>query len=230
PYNIEKYLPMKNTIGGGYSYVFLKNKISAEQLPQVLRFFDFMLTDVGQKLVQWGPKSAGLFEETEDGGRKYTNKELEDAMLHGGDKQIIYDYGLQCATWPTVPSAVNKWQPIYVYDFEPTVASMDNFYSTGIFNPQEIFHGIDPSVYRFTAFVENTNTFWSARTAFESALTKIFTAKDDDEFEKLYSDMVALAERNGLTDETLEQMNESWLNNVNKNYMQNVYDHVKKVK
>ena len=230
PYNTDKYLPMKNTIGGGYSYGFLKNKISAEQLPQVLRFFDFMLTDVGQKLVQWGPKSAGLFEETEDGNRKYTNRELEDALLRGGDKQIVYDYGLQCSTWPTVPAAVNKWAPIYIYDFKPTVATMNNFFATGIFDTQEVFQGTDPSVFRFTAFIEETNTFWSARTAFETALTKIFTAKDDAEFEKLYGDMVAVAERNGLTDETLEQMNDSWVNNVNKNDMQNVYDHIKKVK
>jgi len=42
--------------------------------------------------------------------------------------------------------------------------------------------------------------------------------------------MVSFAERNGLTDETLEKMNEAWKNNVNKDYMHNVYDHIKKSK
>ena len=61
-------------------------------------------------------------------------------------------------------------------------------------------------------------------------MTKVLTAANDEEFEKLYADMVATAERNGLTDATLEEINTAWVEKLNKDYMQNVYDYVKSVK
>ncbi len=230
PYNAEKYLPMANEVGGSYSYAFLKNKISAEDLPQVLRFFDFQLTDVGQKLQAWGPKTANIWTEDESGKRVFTDKALEDAALGKTTADRIWHYGLQATTWPLYPLTVNKWHPRYVYDFVPSVDTMNNYLSTGMFNPQKRFHGIAPDVYSFPSYVEGAKSFWDARAAFETAMTKVLTAANDEEFEKLYGDMVAVAERNGLTDKTLEEINTAWVENLNKDYMQNVYDYIKSVK
>lgn len=230
PFNSKKYLPLGNELGGSYKYAFLKNTISAEDLPQVLRFFDFQLTDVGQKLQAWGPRSANIWTEDENGKRTFTDKELEDASLGKAPSDRIWYYGLQATTWPIYPLAVNRWHPQHVYDFTPSVDTMNNYFSTGLFNPQKKFHGEAPTVYSFPNYVEGTKTFWDARTAFETAMTKVLTAENDEAFEKLYDEMVAIAERNGLTDATLEEINTAWVEILNKDYMQNVYDYVKSVK
>lgn len=62
-------MPIYSRFSTDGGYAFMKNEIA-----QVLRAFDFMLTDVGQKLAMWGPAIAGLFEETEN-GRRFAVKE-----------------------------------------------------------------------------------------------------------------------------------------------------------
>lgn len=231
PYNQNKFLPMANTLGGSYKYAFFKNKISAEDLPQVLRFFDYQLTQVGGKLRYWGPRSAGLFTEDENGTMRFVDKALEDESVRDTGSDLQIKYGLQGKAWIAPPPGTYQWDPKFFYDVLPSAKTMERYLNTGIYNPQTRIHGTAPSVYtKFPEFIEETKTFWDARSAFETALTKVLTATSDEEFEKLWADLVALAERNGLTSEVLEEINDVWVNKINKDYMQNVYDHIAKVK
>ncbi len=226
PYNTEKFMPIVNKLAGSYKFAFLKNEIAEEDLPQVLRFFDFMLTDVGQKLTQWGPRSAGLFEETEN-GRRFTNKEIEAEAVYGESNDSQLKYGLNNKQWPGYPTGPNKWQPIYIYDFVPNIARMNHFYSTGVYEPIEIVQSVKPDVYNFKSYVPETEEFWAARTSFETAMTKIMVAKNDEEFETLYQNLIDVAVSNKLTPETLEKINDAWVNDANKDYMHNVEDYLK---
>ena len=231
PYNQNKFLPIANTLGGSYKFAFFKNQISAEDLPQVLRFFDYMLTEAGQKLWFWGPRSAGLFTEEADGTRRYTDKVLEDESVRDTGNETITKYGLQGRAWVSPPATVGRWSPKYMYEVTPSPKVMERYFNTGVYNPQTQIHGTTPSVYtKFPEYIPETTAFWDARTAFENQLTKVLTATNDEEFEKFWGDLVALAERNGLTAEVLEEMNDVWVNKINKDYMQNVYDHIAKVK
>ncbi len=231
PYNEAKFLPIANTIGGSYKYAFFKNSISAEELPQVLRFFDYQLTQAGGKLRYWGPRSAGLFTEEEDGTLRFVDKQLEDEAVRDTGSDLLVKYGLSGKAWIQAPPGTSEWNPKYVYDVLPSIKTMERYYTTGLYNPQKQIHGTAPTVYtKFPEYIEETKTFWDARTSFENALTKVLTATNDEEFEKLWVDLLALAERNGLTSEVLEEINDVWVNNINKDYMQNVYDHIAKVK
>ncbi|MBE7023185.1 MAG: hypothetical protein E7412_01830 [Ruminococcaceae bacterium] len=221
PFNTEKYVNVKNNLTGGTKYAVLKNAVSEEDLPHVLRFIDFMATDVGQKVVQWGPKSAGLFKETEN-GRRYTDPELEACMVNGEANQRDLYYNLNNKAWPGFPLATNRWQPVYIYDFTPNEAALNRFMSTGLYNPIEYVQGIRYDIYNLASYNEGAEKFWNARAAFETALTKILTAKNDQQFESLYNDMVGVAERNGLTDKTLKELNDLWKNDLNKDYMDNL--------
>lgn len=221
PFNTEKYANVKNNLAGGTKYAILKNTVAEEDLPQVLRFIDFMATDVGQKVVQWGPKSAGLFEETEN-GRRYTDPELEACMVNGEANEKDLYYNLNNKAWPGLPIATNRWQPIYIYDFTPSASALNRFMSTGLYNPIEYVQGIRYDVYNLASYNEGAEKFWNARDAFEKALTKILVAENDEEFESFYNDMVGVAERNGLTDETLAELNDLWKNDLNKDYMDNL--------
>jgi len=227
PWNKEKFMPTYNEMGGGYAWCFLKNQIAEEDLPQILRYFDFMLTDVGQKLAAWGPKSAGLFEEDENGVRRFTNKELEANWVYGEANDAKLYWGLNNEQWPGYPVGPNRWNPIYVYDFVPNMARLNYFYSTGVHNPLETVQSVRPDVYNVAVKVPEASRFWNARTAFETNLTKVLTATNDEEFEKLYQATIDDAARNGLTKETLEEINEVWKNDLNKDYMNNVEEYLK---
>ena len=50
------------------SFVIFKNSVKEEDIAQIMRYYDFFTTKAGLRLVSWGPKSAGLFDET-DGKR-----------------------------------------------------------------------------------------------------------------------------------------------------------------
>lgn len=227
PFDTERFVPMVDNLVGGTRYAFMKNEISEEELPQILRAFDFMLTDVGQKLVMWGPRSAGLFEETEN-GRRFTVKELEDEAVYGKSNDSLLKYGLQNKQWPGYATAVNKWNPVYIYDFVPNIRRLQNFYSTGVTSPAETVLGVAPSVWKFTAQVEDIGRAWDARSAIESALTKVLTATNDEEFEAYYADMLDKAVRNGFTKEALEAADSYWRTNVNNNYMDELEEYLKK--
>ena len=66
--------------------------------------------------------------------------------------------------------------------------------------------------------MEELQRFWDARQASETAIQMIFTARDDAEIELLYQDMIDIVERNGLTDETMEEWNIKF-NEMNKDYI-----------
>ncbi len=229
PYNKEKFIPLENKFSGTYAYAFVKSEVAEEDLPQILRFFDFMLTDVGQKLIQWGPRSAGLFEETEN-GRRFVNKELEAEAVYGESNDSRIKYGLNAELWPDYPAGPNKWQPIYVYDYVPSLSRLNHFYSTGVYNPIETVQSILPNIYSFPTYLDSAKEVWQARSAFETALTKVMTAQNDDEFESLYKRMVDTSLQIGMTEETLAEINDYWVNNLNKDYMHNVEYYLKEVK
>ena len=229
PLDTTRFVPMVDKLSGGTRYAFMKNEISEGDLAQVLRAFDFMLTDVGQKLTQWGPKSAGLFEETEN-GRRFTNKELEAQAVYGEANDTQLKYGLDNKQWPGYPAGVNRWKPAYIYDFVPNVTRLPYFYSPGMYAPVEVVPSIAPSVWKFTAHIDDISKAWDARTAIESAMTKILTATNEQEFETLYKKMVDVAKRNGLTSETIAEADEYWRNVVNKNYMSYLDEYLKEIK
>lgn len=220
PFDTENFVPMNDALTGGTRYAFMKTTISEEQLPQILRAFDFMITDVGQKLIQWGPKSAGLFTEDADGKRRFNDKELEDAAVYGKSSEPLVKYGLDNKAWPGYAYGVNRWKPIYVYDFVPNIQRLDStYYTTASYDPMETVQGVAPNIWQFTANVPALKEAFDARTDFEKAMTKCLTAKNEGEFEEYYNAFVDKAVRSGYTDEALEEANKYWKETVNGPYM-----------
>ena len=74
----------------------------------------------------------------------------------------------------------------------------------------------------FTSNIPATKKFWSARQGFESAMVKIFASADDAEFETNYQALLDYSQKNGLTDETLEECNKFYSQTYNAEYMDNL--------
>lgn len=221
PMNSDKFLFAQKGESGNRFAILKSDNIKEEDLPQVLRFFDFMVSKAGQRLAYWGPRSAGLFTE-ENGVRKFVDENLEAEVVYDAAKDLMYQYNLQSVSWPGYPYTASIDQPKLVGDIKRQESEANRYFSLGAVEIPETTVATAADIWNFDGYgVENVSKFWAARQSFENALTKILIAKDDTEFEQLYSEMIATAERNGLTDDTLKEINEAY-KELNADYMQNL--------
>ncbi len=220
PVNSNKFL-FSNMPGETARFAIVKSRIAEEDLPQVLRFFDFMVSKAGQRLAYWGPRSAGLFKE-ENGVRKFVDKELEEASVYDAANGKLLYYNLQGTAFPSYPYCRSLEQPKLVYDFEPRASMANRYFSMGAVEIPKTIVADPANIWTFDGYgVEGVTKFWAARQAFEDSLTKIFISKNNKEFEANYKEMLNTAKRNGLDDKTLKEINEAY-KVINKKYMHNL--------
>jgi len=204
-YNYAQFPLLQDPPKGGFSLAIFKDSVSEEDLPQVLRYLDYMCSDVGDKLHFWGPRSAGLFTENADGSRTYVDKELEACMVYNtpNDKNVyygLYNVNLtnRCPFPQTVViSDVTVNAPRYVYpSLERAVGDATRYYSPAVLpgmNASE--HSIATECNSYLgSFPEFNDLFQKGRDAYEKGLTKTLTAATDEDFERLYADWLATVE------------------------------------
>lgn len=218
PFEGDKYVAGGGA-ANGYTYAVMKPNVSEEDLIQILQYFDFMMTDVGSKLAYWGPRSAGLFTEDKDGNRTYVDKELEECMLYDVQNDKDLYYGLNNKQHPGYQHGTTKWHPKMTCELDPARIPFDKRFNPGLYKEVKKDVLQRDSITIFNKYsLEGVNKFWNARTAFENALTKTLTAKNDKEFEKLYDKVIETAENNGLTDKYLKELTDVYVNQINADY------------
>ncbi len=225
----DKILSLGTGFDGDKKISFFKNGISEEDLIQTLRYIDFAVSLPGQKLTYFGPKSAGLYTEDENGKLAYTSEELKnqciDSNAYGND--LVEKYGLIVGPWPGRPIIdASMYRPSRFYSSKRDVESAFN---ADYVDPIVYPYYADSAIYGETAAIPEVKKFWQARDAFEDALTQVFAAENDAQFEERYKNMVDQAERTGLTDETLQKYQELWETD-NKLYMDNINKYKEEIK
>ena len=206
-------------LGAGITrVVFFKNMLTESQLEQILRAIDFGYTDAGMKFAQWGSEKAGLYEEKEDGTFRFVDKEFETAIAYDGDQDILYDYGY--SSFPpisvllgNVKGRLNKYHEQFVYQpIKDANRSPENYqtkFKYSYVKPLEELPTLDFQwhVYNFLSDVEGIKSLFAARQGAEDAFTHCLAAKSDEEFDKAWEELIVFEERNGYTDEALEEAN-----------------------
>lgn len=203
--------------------IFKTNNIKTEaDLEQVLRYIDFFYSDAGMKFSFWGPKKAGLFTE-ENGVLQYTDKKLEDDRVRSGSNDMNVYYGF--TSWPSLfflEVCPTPYFPSVIYDAQGGRDASQYTrawrYSSVEAAPDYPELKEDWSIWNWGDRVPKLKTFWDARQAAEDAFRLIFTATNDQEFEKYYSEMLELLDRNGLNDETMDEWNKAF-EEANKDYI-----------
>ena len=197
---------------------FFKNMLTESQLEQILRAIDFCYTDAGMKFAQWGPEKAGLYEEKEDGSFMFVDKEFETAVAYDGAQDVLYDYGY--SSFPPIAvlvgndtSRLNKFHEQFVYqplkDANRAPENYQTKYKYSYVKELDELPTLDFQwqIYSFASDVEGIKSLWAARQGVEDAFTHCLAAKTDEEFDKAWEELIAFEERNGYTDEVLEEAN-----------------------
>ncbi|HZK70253.1 MAG TPA: hypothetical protein VFD03_01875 [Clostridia bacterium] len=235
PVQDNKFLAPLSPITAGQGVVVFKDKVAKEDVTQIIRYLDYLVSDVGEKMYTWGPKSAGLFEE-KDGKRVFLDKGLEDSMVYAKDngKALSYNltnnrigalggYGNAWPYYPTYMWGGSTLSPVYAYDKVKNAADGKNFFDPGNL-PDNAYNSLgtnvakDHNIWSFFGSVPSVDKFWKGRDAFEKALLKTLAAKDDAQFEQLWKDFSDLSVKNGATPETLKEINDSFVA-ANKGYL-----------
>ncbi len=206
--------------------IFKSERIQEQDLEQIIRFLDFFYSDAGMKYSYYGPKKSGLYTETEDGILVYTDPKMEADMIDSGSQEALADYGF--AVWPSLEhfaTRANIYDPRLMYARLPqrraTLYTMAWNSSVIAKQPEMPVVKLRWNIWSWAQYVEGVQKFWDARQASETAIQMIFTARDDQEFDLLYQDMVDIVESNGLTEETMEEWNMKF-NEMNKDYIYNI--------
>jgi len=239
PVQSDKFITAAGPVNAGVGVIVFKDKVKEADLPQVIRYLDYLISEVGEKMYTWGPKSAGLFDETADGKRVFKDKELEEAMVYHKDngKSMLYNlsntkigststYGNAWPYYPTYMWSGSTVTPAYAYTKVKTAADGMNFFDPGnLPNNSTADHSTsllgDPQIWSFFGSVPSTDKFWKGRDAFEKALTKTMAAKDDAQFEELWKSFSDIAVKNGATPQTLIEIND-YFTKKNEGYLDKI--------
>ncbi len=202
-----------------------KDTLTDGQLDQLMHAINYLNSEVGIKNFYWGPRSAGLFTEDENGNRTYTKQELIDCMLYNIDNGYATDYGIY-NTSVAVPLfnirpkgvAQMNYQPLYLAagTAERVAVDAKRYFCPGILEghalkDHAIFVPVSNNIYISGLQIDGVKQFWDARAGFEDQMKKVIVASSDAEFNKELQELYDYAEQNGLNEETLEEFSEMFL-------------------
>jgi len=230
PFNYDKFIFPTVFPDAGTRIHIVKDAVKEEDLPQVLRWLDFLISDAGEKLWYWGPKSAGLFTE-QDGMRVYANKEIEDQMVYNQPGDEAQKYGLWLNNGSNddrsksgLITYMNKgrfdpqnWYP----NKQRNVTEADAYFDFGRVEASKSDDSLTAKMYTFFTQAPEAAEAWKKRTDFENALTKVLAASNDAQFEQQWNTFLSTAEKDGFTDAVRDQVDAAF-REANAKYMANI--------
>jgi hypothetical protein len=212
-----------------------KKAVKEEDIPQILQYVNYMVSDVGEKVQNWGPRSAGLFTE-QNGERQLTNAAMQDELVSNKPKDTFLDYGL----YPLVadltkiesfmrPSYIHggnsRFSPDYYYRKSLAARVPEDYarmYNANLVDPYtNAIYARDTAIWNFgTDECPLMNEAWNKRQLVEDSFMKTYTGLTDDQFEsawKNYQDVCR--DQVGYNEEAKQQMNDFFFNVYNADYL-----------
>jgi hypothetical protein len=189
----EGYGVVKQPVNWGSTVGILKT-VKEGDIPQLLNWMDVQFTDEWEEIRYWGPESAGLYEDKEDGTRYFVNEELTKKFITGESTSIDDSecYGLQynCGPFFLQYQMQSEWNPsfynkIKAYSILPESGckispSSDLVVEPTVAPPMDIW----AAEY---ADIETVQEFWASRSKWEDPFRLVLTATSDEEFEQKWS-------------------------------------------
>lgn len=175
----------------------LLKTLSEDEMHQVLNWINTQYTEEYDKIRNWGPEEAGLYKETEDGKRVFTDDRFYQCFVEGqntlpnpGDTKGLGGKG---GLMSVLPTAIDHWNPQVVYkkaNYVPDSYSGFKFKSDSehvknvkIFPPAQVW----ASVY---AEIPEVVDFWSTRERWENKFKIAMAASSTEEFEEKWDSAI----------------------------------------
>ena len=214
PFNFERFMYCGDGQAQVSSVKIFKDKVSESELPQLLRWLDYQCSRSADMLYAWGPKTAGLFNEAEDGTRTYKDEDLVDQMVYTtvtmGDK--VQKYNLSNGTLKSaVPvfsfyyQAGSKYHPKATYSLANMPGLSNSFYSSAavLTEMSEKFVGLSsrPSIHTWkNVELDGVETVWSKRPGVESALKQLLiSGGSQSSYDKAWNSLQTTLNNSGWT-------------------------------
>lgn len=230
PFNKERFVPVKAATGGINTISVFKKTVSEDELIQILRWCDYMVSDTGAKLISWGPRSSGLWEE-KDGKRVFINKAVERYVVYNEDNDEGKSYNLMNTTAGIAPSNhpcifsfgwsnIGNTHPTYVYDKALDPADANKYFSSLNLNLEDMKETEMANITMFANTVELAKKAWGNRPEIESCILSVL-ASSEKNFEKNYKTLLSKLELNGWTQEMVDAC-DAYFKTYNSEYMKNL--------
>lgn len=213
---------------------FFKKSVREDDLPQLLRWLDFQASRLGDRLMAWGPQSAGLWEEREVDGktvRQFKSEELANQMVYstavmGKDVQRYnLSNGTVTSAQPVFPFFYNAGSvdhPKCVYDLSGLSDLAMSYFSSGIVCQKESVKVAKTAAINAWSDtdMEGIDALWTKRELIEDAMSAVLTAGGSDaDFERKYEDLLAQADVAGWTDDFFHGKFKNRFLEFNENYL-----------
>ena len=223
-YNYSQYGGFSNVQHSDCIGIF-QDTLNEYELEQLIHAINYLNSEVGIKNFYWGPRSAGLFTEDEDGNRTYTKQELIDCMISNIDNGYATDYGihntsLSVPLFSLRPKAMAQviYQPNYLAAGTSARKAIDakKYFAPGILEGHSVADNAtyvkeSIHIYQSGLSLEGEQQFLDARAGFENQMKKVIVAADDAAFARQLQALCDYAEQNGYTDDLLEEFTELFL-------------------
>lgn len=193
--------------------MFFKDSVRESDLPQLLRWLDYQCSRLADKVYAWGPSSAGLFTEDENGVRTYKDSKLADQMVYSTATmgELVQKYNLSNGTisspqpvFSFYNGAGSMYHPKCMYDLSSLSGLANSYFSSAIVCDDVKCIGIakKPSLHEWTdSDLDGIEKVWGKRGNIEAALKQLLLAgSSQSAFDKAYSSMKTTLNQSGWTD------------------------------
>ncbi len=236
PFDTDNYfLFQSGPASTSANWTIVKENIDESELIQILRFFNYCLSDTGDRNLMWGPRSAGLWTEA-DGKRTFVSSELVSDLVNRQDTGLNMKYGLYSGVFPNYwlpfPSAyqngISLNNPTYVYD--EVVRSRSDYekaYTSAVLKGEgywmdeiQTIVAMTPDFWNFEADVTVAGTKFTATwNEWNGMINGCLAASSEADFEAKWNAAIQFIEESGgMSPEGLDEITAYFLDR-NKDYL-----------
>ena len=216
-----------------------KDSVKESDLPQILRWLDFQCSELCDKLVAWGPETAGLFTESTDldGNtiRQFKDETLVQQMVYStvtlGSTVQKYNLANAGATGTMAKTVFtfyfaggSKDHPKCYYDLSSMSSMLNIYYSSSRVHASipKVYIGKTAQIWKWkNVDLDGVEKVWARRDTLEAAFKQVLTSGNS--FDSKWNSMLATANTIGFTQDYFGgEFQEAFLN-LNENYLENFY-------
>lgn len=238
PFDFEKFIYCGTGEANVDSVKFFKSEVSESELPQLLRWLDFQCSRTADKLFAWGPETAGLFDEDENGVRTYKDEELVQQMVFStaimGEKVQRYNLsnGTVKSAAPVFPfyyQAGSMYHPKATYDLSSLKGLAASYYTSATVckDMNEKFVGLKqyPTIHKWTnVHLDGVEAVWNKRDNIEDDLKQLLIAgASKNSFDKAWENMQTTLKQSGWTKSYFNGKFTNAFLTINKDYLDQFY-------